>query len=391
MNTTTAAHIPFVNTETDCRLFTQHFGNSVVARICIDNFQKLRPKLPQVLNVWIDAGLDALDHLRDGDVPRDFVRQFGDSALIQSLASGNADKKADVQQFVNALLNKTKVAKPTWLSIPQLPLVEGSTRNKTNRLLAEATRSWATEQGYRGKLILPIIVTNQRQINKKTDRDVKVKVIKSCYEKAAADGLWIVESSLNDQEGSGKFDNLRFPSLIKFHQEVAAALPAESISVAGPYWGLNLVLWARGIAKHPVVGLGNSFQYRIPGGHMQPSSARIALSPLKRLAVMKPDLKSWLSQSLSVIPMGDPAHAQLQYLLKNFDRLQSQESRTQVAKFYKDWFDRIAATNPAGRALALYQDFSSAYVLGKGLPNLPDEKTARRPERIAQQLMLTCL
>jgi hypothetical protein len=107
---------------------------------------------------------------------------------------------------------------------------------------------------------------------------------------------------------------------------------------------------------------------------------------------MNPQLKHWLSKSLLVLPSGDPAHSQFQYMYRNFERLQSQDARSQIAKFYKEWFDRVASIPSSGRALALYQEFSSAYVLGKGLPDLPSvEKTARRPERVAQQLMLTCL
>jgi hypothetical protein len=270
--------------------------------------------------------------------------------------------------------------------------VEDSSRNKVNRLLAKATRTWATEQSYSGKLILPIVVTHQRQINKKTDRDPKVKQAKTCYELAGADGFWLVESSLYDQDGAGTFDTVRFPALIRFHQEISAVLPSEAISIGGPYWGLNLVLWVKGLIKFPAVGLGNNFQYHIPGGHLQQGSARVALGPLKRLAVMSPELKQWLTDSLAVVPTSDPSHGQFLNVLRNFERLQSQDSRRQVAKFYKDWFDRIASIPAAGRALALYQDFSSAYVLGKGLPDLPaSEKSARRPERVAQQLMMTCL
>jgi hypothetical protein len=51
------------------------------------------------------------------------------------------------------------------------------------------------------------------------------------------------------------FDSIRFPALIKFHQEINASLPREAVSVAGPYWGLNLVLWAKGIVKHPAIGI----------------------------------------------------------------------------------------------------------------------------------------
>ena len=36
--------------------------------------------------------------------------------------------------------------------------------------------------------------------------------------------------------------------------------------------------------------------------------------------------------------------------------------------------------------MALFQDLSAAYALGKSLPDLPDEGTARRPEAVAEPL-----
>ena len=71
------------------------------------------------------------------------------------------------------------------------------------------------------------------------------------------------------------------------------------------------------------------------------------------------------------------------------------QARAQVAEFYKRWLGSLESVSPSGRSFALYQDLSNAYVLGRrfpGLPDLPDdEKTARRPERVAEQLMLQCL
>jgi hypothetical protein len=90
---------------------------------------------------------------------------------------------------------------------------------------------------------------------------------------------------------------------------------------------------------------------------------------------------------------GDKATIELQNIEKEFSKLQVQaNARVQVATFYKSWFQKFASLPPSGRALALYQDLSSAYVLGNTLEKLPEEeKTARKPERVAQQLMLNCL
>ena len=91
------------------------------------------------------------------------------------------------------------------------------------------------------------------------------------------------------------------------------------------------------------------------------------------------------------LPKEDSAYSQLNEILRNFAHL-SIDSRMQVATFYKEWFDKISAVSPPGRALALYQDLSSAFVIGKKLPDLPnDEGTARKPWQVAKQLMVNCL
>jgi hypothetical protein len=166
------------------------------------------------------------------------------------------------------------------------------------------------------------------------------------------------------------------------------------VRVGGPYWGLNVVLWARGLINYPAVGLGNGYQYSCAGGIMKAGNTRIALTPLRRQAVVSAELESWLRESLTKLAPKDVAYQELKHLLDRFGLFESNKraSRRQIASYYSAWFRSIQSHPPHGRALALYQDLSSAYVLGKGLPALPKtEDTARRPEVTARQLMLSCL
>ena len=76
----------------------------------------------------------------------------------------------------------------------------------------------------------------------------------------------------------------------------------------------------------------------------------------------------------------------------NYNLLDEETTRRQIALFYKEWLDTIERTPEVGRSLALYQNFSSAFVLGKQLPTLPSSSGyARRPERVAEYFMLNCL
>ncbi|MGZ4860280.1 MAG: hypothetical protein ACXV8M_12040, partial [Candidatus Angelobacter sp.] len=281
-----------------------------------------------------------------------------------------------------------------WITVPQLPFTEDTSRNKLNRLLAESTKAWKQERGYSGKLILPFIFTNQKQYLLAVERKKRLTSGLACFISAGADGSWVADSDLSDQKGAGTFDE-RFQKLRKTHEELNDQLPDGAITVAGPYWGMNLVMWARGLVRYPAIGLGNSYQYYIPGRVQLQASKRIALGPLRRLAVVGPPLRKWLTDAAAKLPAGDPAGSEFIALEKDFSKwLVETNGRHQTAAFYKSWFNKISILPHAGRALGLYQDLSSAYVMGttlKDLPLPPVENTARKPARVAQQFMLNCL
>jgi hypothetical protein len=225
------------------------------------------------------------------------------------------------------------------------------------------------------------------------ERNKRLDHVKRCMDKVTFDGIWFVDCSLSDQTGIQNFEKERFPDIIALGDDLRRLLGKDRTICAGPYWGLNVLLWARLIADNPAIGLGSTYQYHIYGSrHIYQSDVRVALPPLRRWAVRSQELEKWLKQSVATLT-GNPAAKDFETLLKNFTILaDKKQARRQVAQFYKKWLDLINANPPAGRGLALYQDLSSAYVLGKTLRDLPkDEKTGRRPERVAQQLMLNCL
>jgi hypothetical protein len=353
------------------------------------------------MRIWVDPGVDGF-HRPFADIPNEkakrserwkrHVRRFpsytqqGDPTFHRKPDSGK------VREFVFSILTKCAEFSPAAITVPQLPIIDGGSRNKINGVLAAATAEWRREKGFRGLLILPAIFTNQRQLNGKTERKSKRKTINSCYSKSEANGLWAVDSSLEDQEGSSTFRNKRFPGLVDFHEEMANELPANSITIVGPYWGMNLVLWAKGLCRFPAIGVGGGYRYHIAGGLQRQPKIRLALPPLRRWARVGGPFRTWLAETLQQISTDDPAYADLSYVRDNYAALSTREaSREQIARFYKKWYDDIDAAPAAGRALALYQMLSSAYVQGRALGPLPLETTARRPERVAEYLMLNCL
>jgi hypothetical protein len=275
--------------------------------------------------------------------------------------------------------------------VPQLACATGSNRNKINRQLATATLTWQSKARFKGRLVLPLVITHVSQIKLKQERTKRVDLLSACLEESGASAVWVVDRSLNDQDGSSSVREYRLKSVIELHEQVRERTSGEIPIIGGPYWGLNLILWCKGIIQHPAVGMGNAFQYHLPGGHIQSAKSRIAINPLKRTAIASASLRSWIETTLGAISRSDPAFAELSSLIRNFQHLQI-DGRNQIAATYSNWLKRLEQFPPAGRALALYQDLSSAYVFGKALDPMPqDEGSARRPERVAEQLMLHCL
>jgi hypothetical protein len=388
-------YIPFINTGNDCQTTAHLYSDAVAMRIGLELIEKTRSLIPDGPKRWVDASIDGLHYKDPSKLSESYRTHLAKFDAYQKIADPQFQKSPDktvARQFVFTALDLCKAEKPDWVSIPQLPLVSDASRNKINKLFAEFSNQWKVKEGYSGKLILPVIFTHQNQVNKKTERNKKLTAIVACVTAASADGVWVADATLNDQEGSGKFDE-RFPALRKFHEELNQAISESCMTICGPYWGMNLVMWARGSTRYPGIGLGGSYKYNLPGQKLPKGKVRVALRPLRRWAIASPSLRVWLTETINSLAPNDPARAEFSSLEKEWSKLQmSANAKMQIATFYKSWFSKFSSLPQAGRALALYQDLSSSYVLGKTLKALSDDEgTARRPERVAQQLMLNCL
>ncbi len=398
-----AAHIPFVNSKRDWRLVCAYYEDSVACRFPLEGWRELSDK-PRKMKTWVDAGVDGLHRLlgrENGNgtegksVRAEWKEYISSFECFKDLAQPEfvrSPKQQKVDAFVASVLERADQTDADWISVPQLPITDGVGRNKINRSLAKATGLWRSRSRFKGKLILPVILTGQRQIKTKTMRSKKISVIRTCYENARAQGVWIVEQSLNDQLAYSTFRQVRFPALIAFHEELTGELETGAVAIAGPYWGMNLILWARGLASHPAVGIGGGFLYQIAGGIPRPAKTRVALPPLRRRA-LRTNLDGWLHEAIERLAPEDRATKELQELSEKLLGLSDEKkAKEQVADFYKRWFDLIDAATPSGRALGLFQDLGSAYVLGKALPTLPsNQERPRQPAAVAEQLMTSCL
>jgi len=369
-------------------------------RLSLDSIDAIRPTLSKKFPLWIDPSVDGYHHIltrksvgkKRATAWENLIDKFQKKEIL-----GNADflKKpddVDLREFVTSVLDLCLEYKPNWITVPQLPLVNDVSRNKVNRSLAKATYEWKSGTTFEGKLVLPLIFTNQQQYKGKTERNKRRSVIKNCYEAAGASVIWAVDTSLSDRKGSGKFRR-RFSNLIEFHKDLLKWFSKDATIIAGPYWGMNLVLWAQELCDYPAISLGTGYQYHIPGPYYAArGSARVAIPPLRRSVVVDAELRRWLNEALKRLAPKDSAYQDISSLKEEFDLFLDRDlARDQVAKFYKQWFDELEAVPAAGRPLALYQVLSSAFVFGKKMPKLSrSEGSGGDPAIVAQQLMLNC-
>lgn len=390
-----APYIPFANTKTGCDILTAFYSDATAVRVTLDQVVSLKPHLPTTLPLWIDPAFEGFSIKPDarGADWQNFIRKYPNHGSFEDPAFRDKPSKPHVQALAEALMNGCIALSPCRITIPQWPVDLDHPKFKLNRLLAEAATQWRSTTNKQVDLILPVVFTHQSQLADKAARNKTLSHVQKCLAHGQFEGLWCVDASLADQDGTGNFENDRFKSVLKFFDEVREVVGPTKHITAGPHWGLNLVLWARGQINHPAIGLGSAYQYHVHGGIGRPPKTRVALSPLRRWATYSAELKAWLLDNVPLTPAGTPAHESLSDLQSKFANYAAPvTARRQIAQFYREWFHSLDATPPTGRALALYQDLSSAYVLGKTLGPLPkDEKSARRPERVAKQLMLNCL
>jgi hypothetical protein len=391
-----APYIPFLNNPDAAPVLRDFYSDATCVRITLDRAPKLIPLLTKPPPLWIDTSFEGFHHPPNDRNPdwKTFIVSFTGNANFDTAAFLAKPDKKSVQLFVTELLDACLKHKPQRITIPQFPADKENTKAKINRALAEAACRWRAQATFSGSLIFPLLITHKTLIESAVERNKRLDHVKRCMDKVAIDGVWFVDCSLSDQTGIQNLEKERFPDIIKVAEELRTLLGKGRTICAGPYWGLNLLLWARGIIDSPAIGLGGNYQYHIHGfRHIHPSDVRVALPPLRRWAVRSLELEKWLKQSVTTLGPANPATRDFSEILRNFTILADRkQARRQVAQFYKKWFDLISANPAMGLALALFQDLSSAYVLGKTLSDLPkDEKTGRRPERVAQQLMLNCL
>jgi hypothetical protein len=178
---------------------------------------------------------------------------------------------------------------------------------------------------------------HQKQLNKKTDRNPKVQQAEKCYHDAQADGFWVVDQSLVDDCGSATLRSKRFPGLIALYEELNDRIPSK-LRMGGPYWGLNLVLWAKGLIEFPLIGVGSGYNYFLTGRSPKTFSsptAKIAIRALRRRVKVTPNLRTWFDKALAELATSHPAHSEFLNLRKNFSVLNDKSrAREQVATFY---------------------------------------------------------
>jgi hypothetical protein len=406
-----------VNTNTDFKILKQYYTQHQIVRLPLDSIDRLVPKISNTAAIWVDPCIDGYEHRLTTKWAKDpradwsqyykalwnnlekLFAPFPHYHLLTNPNNWRKTQQANLDRFITSVLDKCASYDPMWISVPQLPLVDKGSRNKINTMLAEAAGKWKKKTSWAGHLVLPVIVTNQKQLSTPTIQREKLRTIVNSFENSEAQGLWIVDVSLSDQQRNARYP-IRYQRLIEFHEMIRQRFGAGVNIIAGPYWGINLVLWVRGLCDTIAISLSGSSTYNISCGVPSSPVNRIVLPPLRRLVVLDNEatLREWLKDTLSRLSPQDSAHSEFQEILTQLPQLQTREmGLRQIARFYSFWLESIGSISKRGRKLALYQELSSAYVIGSQLKDLPEatlpnaSKAMRKAGKVAEQLMLKCL
>ena len=359
--------------------------------------------------MWVDAGVDSLVQgtslTPTGRTHLESFRHGKDLLANGVLGQCTA---AHVDSFSHDVLDACARTKAKWISLPQIPFDTEKTAAKQtlNRQFVSSSELWRTAAKRTCKLMLPVILTRSCAADTKGKwrRDI-AKHVEWAQQNCGIGGLWVVNADLEDERGSAPNQDKRFPGLIALHKELRSILGPGIRVIAGPYWAMNLILWARGLIENPAIGVAGGYKYYVPGGPSRSAADRICIPPVLRRAKVSDDLGTWLHSAAQLLsqkaaPAGSlggvgnsisQAASELGSLARQFNRLRGANAREQVAVFYREWLARIQRVQPQVRALALRQEFSEANVVGSLLDNLPSGNHAPQPGRLAQQFMLCCL
>lgn len=386
---------PFLKTKADFSLFEEFYSDADLVRVPITSSFRLTSSIRKKNKLWVDLEFDGF-HPKAGarsDSWTELMAELPNFSDFRDPKFLRNPKKDKVDQFVNALLDQTDELGARYVSVPQLPHQGEFKVTRINKAMARASAEWRSKKSRSIDFILPIILTKRDHSAHITK--AFLDPIQSCFEESDAVGTWIVDESLDDQKGASTYQTERFPAMLKLSKELEKRVSAR-IRIAGPYWALNLVLWARGDITHPAVGIGNSYTYHITGGIPHNSSkVRLAIPNLVRWAVCGSQLEVWLHEAARKDDVNQPDKDQF-LSLAALNRKVSTSSgknaaRRQIAEFYRDWIDSIESVQPDGRGVALFQQLSSAFVLGRKLKSMESENSAKQPEKIAEGLMTHCL
>lgn len=391
--------IPFVRSRTDCEILNRAYAGVSMVRVTLEDIEPIAAGLPAGVERWIDPGVDGLHHYLHKEPPAEFpayLQRFDRCEQILQIDLSRPDRPA-VRAFVFSVLDQCLRHKPRWITLPQLPVVDDASRNKLNRLLAELTHEWCDESGFDGQFVLPLIFTKRDQLRNRTQWKSKIDLALACMQLSGAEHLWTADASLSDESGAASNKD-RLPANVQFHRELRDALSASIrplTLIGGPYWAMNLILWARGLIDLAAVSLGSLYTYCLSGIPTLPreGTTHLIIPFLKRRAYISDALKQWLDDTLDRLEPQSPEHNQVLGIRENFDLLTDETvAARHTAGFYRDWLGHLVDIDASARPLDLYEDFSAANKLGSKLTRIPITADRRQDAGlVARQLMLACL
>lgn len=389
--------VGLVNSKNDVSMLKKHYSDIACVRIGVYSTPFKYWKMHKIKNkLWVDPCTDVYHNWPPRNASD--VSAFSHLDPQQQLSNLQPRRKPDrdyLKAYVQTVMQSCYQVNPDWISVPQLPYTKGKSRHKANVVLAEETAAWKIQASFRGKLILPIIFADSKLARSVTFLKEKLDFAMESFNASQPDGVWVVDASLDDHSGSPLLSSKILPRLFDFHTELLANLPSKVSLLAGPYWLTNIILWARGLVDIPVIGMGRGYRYGIRGGFSSTPKTRVVMDCLKRQLVLDNiNIADWIESVIERPNLSHDVVSELRHLRGNLTSYLKipEKAPAQSAAVYRTWIESISEIEEDGRALALYQELSKAFANGKAMKTqLPQNNPPKRPEKVVQELMLSCL
>ena len=358
---------------------------------------------------WIDPEMNAIAYFRDKTTDKLGVqgtKEFNRlnrrrlATNILRCIEGKRGNTDGLQAGVDDLLDRANNFVPGCLSVPQIPLDKDNRANsrRLNLNLATLGSKWMRTNAPKSARILPYHFLDSASYRTPALAKKCVSYLGKLLEQAETNNVWIYPLHLDDHLAQAKMQTEigLFAELL----EVVRTQLGSAHVVTGPFWFMQWVWFARGLADAYMVCPSKPFRYLAwSPPRRNPSIDHIVCPPLLRYLRANEQTAYWAEESAAEgTKLGNPAIESLADLKHTSLKTSVHHKRQADYMFARIEEELKLRKTPGSATMHYFQECTKALAVGSQLQHrIPatsldyDSSLQRRPGAVAEQLLLQCL